>query len=74
MFGKGDVNVVDDLFSLMYIPRHTGLLAGNMISVQALGILETFFIAAMIVAADTAVKAGDLIEPFGHGLVVKVLP
>jgi microcompartment protein CcmL/EutN len=46
--------------------------AGNAVSrIQALGIIETFSVAAMIVAADAAVKAGevDLIEiRLGMGL------
>jgi microcompartment protein CcmL/EutN len=63
---KGDVNVVDDFILPNVHPQVIpACSAGNMISeVRALGILETFSIAAMIVAADTAVKAGevDLIE------------
>ncbi|HHT62222.1 MAG TPA: BMC domain-containing protein [Clostridia bacterium] len=70
---KGDVNVVDDFILPNVHPQVIpACSAGNMISeVQALGILETFSIAAMIVAADTAVKAGevDLIEiRLGMGL------
>lgn len=70
---KGDVNVVDDFILPNVHPQVIpACSAGNAITeVQSLGVLETFSVAAMIVAADAAVKAGevDLIEiRLGMGL------
>ncbi|ATW25315.1 BMC domain-containing protein [Candidatus Formimonas warabiya] len=70
---KGDVNVVDDFILPNVHPQVIpACSAGNpVVEVHALGIIETFSVAAMIVAADTAVKAGevDLIEiRLGMGL------
>lgn len=70
---KGDVNVVDDFILPNVHPQVIpACSAGNGVSeIQAIGIIETFSVAAMIVAADAAVKAGevDLIEiRLGMGL------
>ncbi|MGI6686280.1 MAG: BMC domain-containing protein [Bacillota bacterium] len=70
---KGGVNVVDDFILPNAHPQVIpACSAGNAVSrIQALGIIETFSVAAMIVAADAAVKAGevDLIEiRLGMGL------
>ncbi|MGI6065161.1 MAG: BMC domain-containing protein [Bacillota bacterium] len=63
---KGESYVVDDFILPNVHPQVIpAFSAGNPVSeVRAVGIIETFSIAAMIVAADAAVKAGevDLIE------------
>jgi len=59
---KGDVHVVDD-FILPYVHPQVipACSAGNDIAeIHSLGVIETFSVAAMIVAADAAVKAGDV--------------
>lgn len=59
---KGDVYVVDDFILPNVHPQVIpACSAGNNVSeVHALGVIETFSVAAMIVAADAAVKAGDV--------------
>lgn len=70
---KGDIYVVDHFVLPNVHPAVIPACAGGtpVVEVQALGIIETFSVAAMIVAADAAVKAGevDLIEiRLGMGL------
>jgi len=60
---KGDSSVVDDFIlpnvHPMVIPAISG--APSIPAVRALGIIETFSIASIIVAADKAAKAGDVV-------------
>jgi len=70
---KGDTYVVDEFILPNVHPSVISAIsaATPTVEVMALGIIETFSVAAMIVAADTAVKAGevDLIEiRLGMGL------
>lgn len=59
---KGGVNVIDDFVLPNVHPQVIpACSAGSaVVDVQALGVMETFSVATMIVAADTAVKAGDV--------------
>lgn len=59
---KAGVYLVDDFILANVHPQVIPALsmASEVHDVKALGIMETFSVAAMVVAADTAVKAGDV--------------
>lgn len=58
----GDTSVVDDFILPNVHPTIIPAIAGTApeVEVQSLGVIETFSVAAMIVAADAAVKAADV--------------
>jgi microcompartment protein CcmL/EutN len=59
---KGDVYVIDDFVLPNVHPQVIPACSAgsSAVEVQALGVMESFSVATMIVAADAAVKAGDV--------------
>ncbi len=59
---KGDIHVIDDFVLPNVHPQVIPACSAgsSVVEVAALGVLESFSVATMIVAADAAVKAGDV--------------
>lgn len=59
---KGDVHVIDDFVLPNVHPQVIPACSAgsSVMEIAALGVLESFSVATMIVAADAAVKAGDV--------------